>query len=241
MPTPHDDEEQDQFIHRCMSDDTMKTDIPENNVRLAVCFRQWDEAQDEDNAMKSDHETRAVRGLKLSMENRDAEGDLPTITGYAAVYGKPSVPLPFREVIRAGAFDRNLEDGQDVRALIDHDPGRIIGRSKPGTLKMTSDDHGLKVAIDPPNTAEGRGVVESIRRGDLDGMSFGFRTVTDEWRMEDGEEVRDLIDVDLFDVSVVAFPAYPDTSVGARSLERWRQQQGTPRLDAARLRTASMR
>ena len=179
-------------------------------------------------------------GLQLEVEERDDENGMPRIVGYAAVYDQLSDPLPFREVIKPGAFDRTLAEGADVRALIDHDAGRVIGRSKSTTLTMESDARGLKVRIDPPNNTQGRALVESIRRGDLDGMSFGFMTRSDQWRVDDGEEIRELLDVDLFDVSVVAFPAYPQTEAGLRSRAAWRKSLIHDKRIAARLRTMTL-
>jgi hypothetical protein len=85
-------------------------------------------------------------------------------------------------------------------------------------LILREDDHGLYTEIDPPNTQLGRDTVESIKRGDLDQMSFGFQIVKDEWKHEERETIRELVTVDLFDVSVVAFPAYTQTEVSVRSL-----------------------
>jgi HK97 family phage prohead protease len=139
------------------------------------------------------------------------------IRGYAAVFNELSEPLfGFRELILPGAFKKSLK--ADVRALLGHDPSQILGRTKSGTLRLREDDHGLYTEIDPPNTQLGRDTIESIKRGDLDQMSFGFQVVKDEWKHEDRELIRELVEVDLFDVSVVAFPAYTQTEVSVRSL-----------------------
>ena len=146
-----------------------------------------------------------------------------TIEGYAAVFDTLSEDLGgFREIITKGAFKRTLKAGADVRALVDHDPSKILGRNKSGTLSLAEDDHGLRVKIKPPDTTAGRDTVESMRRGDLDQMSFAFSVVSDRWETIDGEEVRTISDVDLHDVSVVAFPAYADTTVAVRSLDKAR-------------------
>jgi HK97 family phage prohead protease len=172
-------------------------------------------------------------------ELRVAGADQGTaIEGYAAVFNRDSEPLGgFVERIQPGAFRRTLAEGADVRALIDHDPSRIIGRRKAGTLEVREDPHGLKVSIKPPDTTAGRDLVASIRRGDVDQMSFGFRAVRDEWEeRSDGMTQRTLVDVDLFDISAVTFPAYPDTEIAVRSLERWRDRETElrRRIDMAR-------
>lgn len=156
-----------------------------------------------------------------------AEGQPPRIVGYAAVFNKPSLDLGgWRETIRPGAFRKVLEAGPDVRALVDHDPTRILARSAAKTLMLREDDKGLYVEILPADTQVGRDILTSIERGDVTGMSFSFRTQTDDWHMEDGEPMRELLEVaELYDVGPVTFPAYPDTQVAVRSLEGWKAEQ----------------
>jgi hypothetical protein len=164
-----------------------------------------------------DIERRALTGVEVR-----ASKDGPTkIVGYAAVFNSMSEDLGgFREVIMPGAFDRALKEGHDVRALVNHDPDQIIGRTKSGTLALSVDKRGLLAEIDPPDTQAARDVLTSIKRGDIDGMSFAFRTLTDTWRTQDGEAIRELVDLELLDVSAVAYPAYPATTVSARALDQ---------------------
>lgn len=155
----------------------------------------------------------------VEVRGDSAAGDSPVIEGYAAVFNELSLDLGgFRERIAPGAFARSLEDGADVRALWDHDSKYVLGRARAGTLALGEDERGLSVAIRPPGTGWARDLVESMRRGDVDQMSFGFYVREDEWRDEDGVMVRVLRDVDLFDVSVVTFPAYVQTSAEARRI-----------------------
>ena len=142
-----------------------------------------------------------------------------TLAGYAAVFNSRSQDLGgFVEVIRPGAFAGALAG--DVRALWNHDSNHVLGRTKNGTLRLREDDHGLYMEVDLPDTAMGRDVHEMVRRGDVDQMSFAFAVNKggDEWRKENGQQVRELIDVILYDVSPVAYPAYEATSVSARAL-----------------------
>lgn len=159
--------------------------------------------------------------------NRDLElrrepGGRPIIRGYAARFNSVSFPISsafgsFRERIRPGAF-RNAIRG-DVRALVNHDASKILGRTKSGTLTLREDNSGLYCEISPPDTSVGRDAVESVKRGDLDGMSFGFGVIDEDWsKTEDGQQVRELREVQLYDVSVVTYPAYPSTSVALRDL-----------------------
>lgn len=167
--------------------------------------------------MSNKNECSQFSNLEFRIEG---EGQQPKIIGYAAVFNSRSQDLGgFTEIIKPGTFSRSLAAGADVRAFVDHNSSKIIGRTKSGTLKLREDERGLLAEISPANTTAGRDVVESIQRGDLDGMSFAFRTIKDEWRHEDGQLLRELQDVDLMDVSIVSWPAYSSTSVSMRSAE----------------------
>jgi len=156
-----------------------------------------------------------------------AEGKMPKIVGYAAVFNKLSEDFyGWREKIAHGAFTNTIEV-DDIRALVDHDSSKILGRNKADTLKLEENSKGLKVTITPPDTSTGRDIITSIERGDVSGMSFGFKTVKDEWNTVKGEEIRTLKEVKLYDVSPVTFPAYPDTTVGTRSFEQ-RKEKNKP-------------
>jgi HK97 family phage prohead protease len=163
--------------------------------------------------------TREYRFLQNS-ELRAAEN--LRISGYAAVFGEKSLPLnenrhTFVESVRRGAFSRSVTEG-DVRALYNHDPAAILGRCirGTGTMTLSEDQVGLRAAINLPNTQLGRDVHENVRLGNLSGMSFAFKARSDRWSA--GGDQRELLDVELLDVSVVAWPAYPSTSVQARSI-----------------------
>lgn len=159
----------------------------------------------------------------MFLETR-ADG-LPIIEGHAAVFNKLSVPFfGFIEKIEPGAFSRAIKEKQDVRALVDHDPSKIIGRTKNGTLELRQDKIGLVSRIKPPDTTVGRDVTESIRRGDIDQMSFGFvirKETIERDGGPDGQDLRIIQDLDLFDVSPVTFAAYEDTDVGLRQFRSW--------------------
>jgi HK97 family phage prohead protease len=144
-------------------------------------------------------------------------------TGYAAKFATRSHDLGgFVETIRSGAFGRAIGEGQDVRALINHDPQFILGRTTSGTLKLTEDTTGLHYEVDAPDTSYARDLAESMKRGDVTQSSFGFRVREDDWQREGRGRLRTLIDVDLLDVSPVTYPAYEDTESGvtaARALQ----------------------
>jgi len=155
------------------------------------------------------------------LEIREAtEENATQITGYAAVFNEPSELIwGFREKIAPGAFDDVLKD--DVRATFNHDSNYILGRSTRETLTLEQDKKGLRVEIDPPETAWVNDLLISMRRGDIDQMSFQFRVAEDgeEWLVSDeGEWLRTITKFsELADVSVVAFPAYPQTTAEVRA------------------------
>lgn len=145
-----------------------------------------------------------------------ADGDKRTMAGYAAVFNSEAdIGGFFREVIKPGAFSESLKSA-DVRALVDHDSGRVIGRSKAGTLRLKEDERGLSVEIDLPDTSDGRDIGELVNRGDIDGMSFGFRVTHDEWDETVEPNVRTIHTIELHEVSAVTWPAYADTSLAMR-------------------------
>lgn len=148
--------------------------------------------------------------LTVRLEERAAPvGRL--FSGYAARFDSPSEPLPFVETIARGAFARSLASGRDIKAFTNHDDGRLLGTTASGTLRLREDDRGLAVELDLPDTSDGRDVAELTRRGDLYGMSFGFKVQRDRWS-PDGTR-RELLDVDLYEVSpVTGWPAYAATS-----------------------------
>jgi hypothetical protein len=153
-------------------------------------------------------ETRFAGGVRVEADSSRK------IKGYAIVFNSMSVDLGgFREIIMPEAVNRTLSEALDVRALIDHDSAKVIGRTRSGTLALRKDKTGLQIEIDPADTTNGRDILELVRRGDVTGMSFAFRTLTDEWRMEDGEAIREVYDMTISEVSIVTFPAYQQTSV----------------------------
>lgn len=166
------------------------------------------------------------RIVEAGLEVR-AVGDKKQIVGYALKFNSRSLPIGgmFIEQIDARALDDDFTSKKlDVRALFNHDPNMILGRTTAGTLRLSKDDVGVRFEIDPPDTQAGRDAMTSIGRGDVSGCSFSFRCMKggDEWSdLPDGKMLRTLkkISIDGGDVSPVTFPAYPETEVNMRSLE----------------------
>jgi uncharacterized protein len=155
------------------------------------------------------------RTIAYSNFEMRAEGEGNTLIGYASVFDSPSEPMPFIEYVKRGAFAKTLNDGADVRLLIDHE-GVPLARTKSGTLVLEEDDRGLRVEaeLDPSNPDAAR-IISAMKRGDLSQMSFAFRTIKDSYNAD--RSVRELKEVQLFDVSVVTFPAYEETVAELRS------------------------
>lgn len=152
------------------------------------------------------HERRALP-IELRTKGR-------RLVGYAATFNTEThIGGAFIETIAPGAFAASLASGSDVLALVDHDPGRVLGRTRSKTLRLAEDARGLTFDLELPNTQAGRDVLALAERGDLGGMSFGFRAI-EAPRHGDRRELRR---VELFEISVVsAWPAYPETEVQAR-------------------------
>lgn len=164
-----------------------------------------------------DKEIRRLTMTELEVRE-SADFGTPIIEGYAAVFNGLSEDLGgFRELVAPGAFSRSIAEN-DVRALWDHNSQYVLGRNKAGTLALDEDAHGLRIRIVPPDTAWAGDLLRSMKRGDVDQMSFGFYTRADEWDRTTVPPIRTLRDVDLFDVSIVTYPAYPQTSVEARDM-----------------------
>lgn len=169
--------------------------------------------------IKGGYEFRINSTCEFRVDGGGDSGEPRMLVGHAAVFDQLSEELwGFREIVKPGAFTKTLAASADVRALIDHDSSKLLGRTKSSTLELSEDKVGLRAQIELPDTTFANDMVESVNRGDLDGMSFGFRTIEDRWHTEDGEEIRELIEVELFDVSVVTFPAYPQTDVALRAV-----------------------
>lgn len=148
-----------------------------------------------------------------TIEVRESEGDDMTLEGYAAVYNSETDLGHFREVIKPGAFDDVLDN--DVRALINHDPNLILGRTTNGTLELSVDERGLKYKVKLGDQQYAKDFYESVKRGDISQSSFAFTIDKQSWNEE--RTVRSVDKVrQLLDVSPVTYPAYAAATVQAR-------------------------
>lgn len=190
----------------------------------------------------TDFERRQFIVDKLQVETR--EDGKRRIMGHAAVFNQLSEDLGgFREQIAPGAFEEAIK-ADDVRALYNHNPDHILGRNLAGTLKLSEDARGLAIEIDPPDTQIARDLLVSMERGDINQMSFGFSVKPNgqNWAKNDeGQVIRTLTRVRLYDVSPVTFPAYPQTDVAERALTAWRSTLNVPAELFDRVKLMQMR
>lgn len=155
----------------------------------------------------------------------DIDGTAPKITGYASVFNQwADIGGLFKERVKKGAFAKTIKEA-DIRALWNHNENYVLGRNKSGSLKLREDDTGLAVEIDPIPAQWADDLLKSMRRGDVNQMSFGFMVNKQDIDYERDE--RTLIDVSLFDVSVVTYPAYPTTTAQVRSMFQNKEQELT--------------
>ena len=138
-------------------------------------------------------------------------------------YNQRSEWMGFYEYITPTAFNKTLADGADVRAFMNHDTNKLLGRVKNNSLRLRSDEFGLHIECDLPQTSYAEDVYNLIRGGYNTGLSFGFSTIQDRWEQkeEDGVMVPVcyLLEVRLYEVSFcVSFPAYEGTSSEARNV-----------------------
>ena len=172
-------------------------------------------------------ERRYLQSAELRVEEND-EGGAATIGGYAVLYNERSQLLwDFYEEIARGAFGGSLSG--DVRALWQHNADQVLGRTRAGTLAIWDDERGVAFRLTPPETTLGRDAVESIRRGDIDQMSFGFTVSADDWTTtDDGAPLRTVRSAELIEISPVTWAAYPQTEVGVRAIEIYGDQPMIP-------------
>lgn len=158
-----------------------------------------------------------VRHLNNTIEVRGDDSNEMKVEGYAIRFDSWSENLGgFKETIDKRALDNTSLD--DVRALIDHDTSKVIGRSTNDTLKLTVDEKGLRFNLTLPNTTYARDLYENVRVGNIDNCSFGF-TVAEggdviDYDKEENIRKRTIKEIDrLVEVSLVSFPAYRETDV----------------------------
>ena len=164
-----------------------------------------------------------TRFFDTTVELRAGDGDGETgeriLEGYAAVFGTPSdIGGMFTETIRKGAFSKTIKETDQVM-LWNHDDGKPLGRRSKGTLRLSEDGHGLKASVTLADTSWGNDAHISVKRGDVQGMSFRFAAVQEKWDESDLNNIkRDILEARVPEVSPVTFPAFPQTEIEARAI-----------------------
>jgi HK97 family phage prohead protease len=169
--------------------------------------------------------------------------DCGVITGYAAVFYDPGDAGTQTELypglverIMPTAFDRCIREQQDCRALFNHNPDTLLARCSTGTLRLSLDPRGLVYAFDyDPADPDHQRVMRKLERGDVTGSSFSFNVRKQVWSIDAsgaGYDVRELHDLDVYDVGPVTFPAYSATSAAGemgddpyRAFRPWQEQR----------------
>lgn len=221
MPDPKKYKDEESWMAACVP--AVKEEGKDQDQAVAQCMNMWKErSADPKVEFRKSEDKKEIRVLPISEFRFSEQDGRPKFEGYAAVFNRWSEDLGgFKERIKPGAFQKALKNS-DVRALFNHDQNYVLGRSTAGTLKISEDTKGLLMKNDPPETQWARDLMVSVNRGDISQMSFGFTVAQDEWKEDkDGYVTRTINEIDrLYDVSIVAFPAYNDTSVALRSLEK---------------------
>ncbi|MCV9965728.1 HK97 family phage prohead protease [Pararhizobium sp. BT-229] len=156
-------------------------------------------------------------------ELRFSEDEGKFVEGYAIVFDSDSVDMGFIERVAPSAVDRSLREAAagetNIHALWSHNRAIPLGSTKSGKLVLNKDSKGLRFRIDSERLT--REQLAAVRDGDMQ-MSFGFNTRDDHWERRGDKDYRTLLDIDVSEVSLVAAPAYQDTSAAVRSLDEWR-------------------
>lgn len=179
-------------------------------------------------------ERRHIRAATSKFETREENGEM-TIEAYFAVFNSRYTLWDGAfEMVAPSAFDNMA--GKDIKALADHDSRLVLGRTKSETLTLDVDDKGLHGIIKiNPKDQEAVNLYERVKRGDVDQCSFGFEIIDQDYKEENGEAIWLLKSVELYEVSIVTFPAYEETSATARKkdfaeikkrkLELWKNER----------------
>lgn len=159
---------------------------------------------------------RVAETLRFRPELRSDAAGNPVLSGYATVYehaydvfGGPESGVGFSETMARGSATRSIQNRDDVRLLINHD-GIALARTRSKTLTLDSDDDGLRVdaTLDAASPTV-QSLVSAMNRGDMDEMSLAMKVLRQEWNSDYTE--RRILEVKLYDVSVVTYPANPAT------------------------------
>lgn len=144
-------------------------------------------------------------------ESRTIEGLIP--------YNSLSEYMGFWEKLNPGCFSKSISEQQDIRCLIEHDDRKLLARTKNGSLVLEDREDGLHFRLEAPNTTDGNDILVQVREGLVSGCSFGMIVMDERYTIDDGKEVRTIMEARLLEISLIlSEPAYPSTIVYTRSL-----------------------
>lgn len=162
-----------------------------------------------------------IRNINIEISHVEKRDDAPDkLSGYAIVFNILSEPIfgLFKERVMPEALEKTLKE-DDQLCLWGHNSMYVLGRKTANTLDLRVDDKGLYFEVTPPNTNWARDLVESVHRGDINQMSFGFKVFDERWIQdketikEHGTPIREILGIKLYEISIVSFPAYSQSSV----------------------------
>jgi uncharacterized protein len=184
--------------------------------------------------LPADRECRYLTPPVMEAETRADGSKAQVVRGTAVKFNELSRTLGwFREKFAPGAFDNVLSN--DVVAVFNHNNDLLLARTISGTLELTQDETGLHYKFTLPDNNAGRDLAESLKRGDVQHSSFAFTVQDEKWEQDDElGEVRTVLKVkNLYDVSPVVFPAYPQSvsELSQRSHDQWKESNTPPAED----------
>lgn len=166
--------------------------------------------------------TKETRSIQTATDMQVLSDTDLKVSGYALKFDTISQDLGgFYETIPASAISK--VDLSDVRLLINHDPNKVMARTKSGTMTLKKDDIGLYFEATLPNTIEGISIYESLKRGDIDGCSFEMEVVSDKWSRDPTTNayIRTVKEIaNIKEISIVTFPAYLSSEAGLATAQR---------------------
>lgn len=235
IPKPKEGESKDEFMKRCMADETMIEEYPDEKQRYAVCMVQFKKGGER----KLETAKKEIRLAEIrALEPADGQQEM-IVEGRAIVYDRPALMyeidgLKYYEVIVRGALDG--ADLKDVPFKYNHsDAVMVMARTRNKTLELIPDDQGLLIRAKLANTTAGRDLYELIKRGDIDKMSFAFTVAEDSYDKETRTRTIKRFKR-IWDVSAVDTPAYSDTFIAARSWAEAEADAERKALERAELR-----
>ena len=169
-------------------------------------------------------ENKELRSFNFECRAEENEQHGTFITGTPIVFDQATDMGWYQETIARGALDNT--DLKDVRFLVGHNTSMIpLARSRNNnensTMQMTVGDDGMdiRVDLDTENNAEAKALYSAVKRGDMSGMSFMFVVDSDSWDdIESDYPKRTIRSIrTVLEVSAVAFPAYPQTSISIQA------------------------